>query len=274
MMSAGRGESTGVKNSEPTGQIVRALDKALRVLELLAQVEGDIDLGELASRAGLPKSTLVRLLNTLRVHNVVQQDVKTRRYRLGWALIHLGKAAERQFDLAKILHPFLEQLAKATGETASFAMLDGNHAIYLGQVLSQSIIRGVPPIGSDLGLHCTAVGKVLLSAASHDHIDHLISEYGLPRLTEKTIVNAEHLRRELAEVSEKGYALDNEEAEHGGRCIAAPVRDSSGHTIAAISITGPTSRISLERVGEYAEIVKRVGQQASETLGAQGVSVP
>ena len=257
------------QSNETDKPVVRSLDKALKVIELLAQMEKETDLGKLANQAGLPKSTLVRLLRTLQVHNFVQQDPNTRRYRLGWGLIYLGKAAERQFSLALIVQPFLEQLARETGETASVAILDRNHAVYINQVPSRNIIRGVPPVGSKLELHCTGVGKVLLSTVSEKQLDQLIGEHGLTRLTEKTIVNATHLRKELAIIQERGYAIDNEEAEPGGRCIAAPIKYGNDNVKAAISITGPTNRISLDRIEEYAEIVCRVACQVSHTLGSK-----
>ena len=248
------------------GQIVRVVDKAFTVLHSLSQAEHDIDLASLAEQTGLPKSTLVRLLHTMKLHNIVQQDAKTRRYRLGWGLIHLGKAAERQFDLERVVLPYLEQLSKETGETASFAVLEGNRAAYLAQVLTDSIIRGVPPIGAELELHCTAVGKVLLTAYSDEQFAQLIRERGLPRSTDHTIVNSEQLRNEVSKVAKQGYALDDEEAERGGRCIAAPIVDGDEEVVAAISITGPTSRIRIERVGEYAEVVKRIAQHVGEAL--------
>jgi len=254
------------KQSGSSGQIVRVVDKAFTVLLTLSQAERDVDLATLAEQTELPKSTLVRLLHTMKLHNAVQQDAKTRRYRLGWGLIHLGKAAERQFDLERVVLPYLEQLTKETGETASFAVLEGTRAVYLAQVLTDSIIRGVPPIGAELELHCTAVGKVLLTSFSDDQFDQLIREHGLPRATDHTIVNSEQLRKEVAKVGERGYALDDEEAERGGRCIAAPILNENDEVIAALSITGPTSRIRVERVEEYAEVVKRVSQRVGEAL--------
>ena len=255
---------------EGSGQVVRALDKALSVLLKLSQADRDIDLATLAAQTRLPKSTLVRLLHTMRLHSVVQQDLQTRRYRLGWGLIHLGKAAERQFDLEKIVLPYLEQLKKESGETASFAILEGARAVYVAQVLADSVIRGVPPIGSELELHCTAVGKVLLTSYPDELFEQRIIEQGLPRMTEHTIVNSEQLRKEVAISAKRGFALDDEEAENGGRCIASPIFGSDGSVIAAISITGPTSRIREDRIDEYAEIVKRVAARVSEALRALG----
>ncbi len=252
------------------GQIVRVVDKAFTVLHTLSLAEHDIDLAALSEQSGLPKSTLVRLLHTMKLHNVVQQDGKTRRYRLGWGLIHLGKAAERQFDLERLVLPYLEQLTKETGETASFAVLEGTRAVYLAQILTDSIIRGVPPIGAELELHCTAVGKVLLTSFDDEEVEQLIREHGLPPATDHTIVNSQQLRAEVARVAKQGYALDNEEAERGGRCIAAPILNENGKVIAAASITGPTSRILLERVEEYAEVVKRIGIRVGEALSTLG----
>jgi len=254
------------RSREPTPSLVRSLDKALRVLELLAQERKDIDLGSLANQAGLPKSTLVRLLSTLRAHGIVQQDPGTRRYRLGWALVRLGKAAERQFALPLIIHPFLEQLSRETGETASLAVRIGKHAFYIDQALSQNIIRGAPPIGTALDLHCTAVGKMLLSSLEDKEVEQLISECSLPQHTEKTITNTSRLRKELTITRSRGYAIDDEEAERGGRCIAAPVRDGDGRVLAAISITAPTSRLTMDRIPEYVEIVCSIAAQASQAL--------
>ena len=254
--------------SEGNGQVIRVVDKAFNTLHVLSQAERDMDLATLSEQTGLPKSTLVRVLHTLKLHNAVQQDVKTRRYRLGWGLMHLGKSAERQFDLERIVRPYLEQLSKESGETASLAILEGTRAVYLAQVLTDSIIRGVPPIGAELELHCTAVGKVLLTSFTDDQLDQLINEHGLPRATDRTIDNSELLRKEIATVAELGYALDNEEAERGGRCIAAPILGDGGRVMAAISITGPTSRIELDRIEEYAGIVKRVAAKVTEVLAA------
>ena len=241
------------------------------ILEAMSRYERDVSLAVLAEGVGFPKSTLVRLLQTMRHHGIVQQDPRTRRYRLGTALIHLGKAAERQFDLERIVRPFLAELTRSTGETASFAVLEGDRAVYLAQVPSDSIIRGVPPIGAELDLHCTAVGKVLLTSFSGEQIESFIREHGLPRHTEKTIVNAESLRKELERIRRNGYALDDEEAEHGGRCIAAPVSDDRGQVVAAVSITGPTTRMQMKQIENLAAIVERMAEKITGALCEEDV---
>jgi DNA-binding IclR family transcriptional regulator len=207
------------------------------------------------------------LLNTLKNHNFVLQDSQSRRFRLGWALIHLGKAAEQSFNLIQIVHPFMEDLASQTGETVSLVLLDGDHAIYVDQVVSSSIIRGHPPIGTPLHLHCTASGKVLLGAFSSQEFESFIGRTQLVKKTEKSIVNPLVLQEEIRRIQKQGYAFDDEETEIGGRCVAAPVFNKQGHIEASVSIVGPSTRIRQSDLVSIATVVKRVADQASAALG-------
>jgi len=254
------------KKSSP-GSSVKALEKSLFILEILANSGGEIDLSTLTRHTQIPKSTLLRLLNTLKNHNFVLQDSQSRRFRLGWALIHLGKAAEQSFNLIQIVHPFMEDLASQTGETVSLVLLDGDHAIYVDQVVSSSIIRGHPPIGTPLHLHCTASGKVLLGAFSSQEFESFIGRTQLVKKTEKSIVNPLVLQEEIRRIQKQGYAFDDEETEIGGRCVAAPVFNKQGHIEASVSIVGPSTRIRQSDLVSIATVVKRVADQASAALG-------
>ena len=248
---------------------VKTLNKSLLILEILANTPGEIDLSTLTKHTHIPKSTLLRLLNTLKNHNFVLQDPQSRRFRLGWALIRLGKAAEKSFNLIHTVHPYLEDLASQTGETASLILLDGDHAVYVDQVASSNIIRGNPPIGTPLHLHCTAGGKVLLSAFSDIDFESFIRRTKLTRKTEKTIVDPLILQEELRKIKKQGYAFDDEETELGGRCAAAPVFNDEGSTVAAVSIMGPSTRIRQSDLPSLARMVKRVAFSASTQLGYQ-----
>ena len=152
----------------------------------------------------------------------MQQDEQSRRFRLGWALIHLGEAAGRAFNLAGLAHPHLERLAGQSGETANLILLDGEYAMYVDQVVSPSIIRGVPAVGTPLGLHCTAAGKVLLGFLPEEESAELIRRMRLKRLTEKTITDPARLRAELERVRRQGYAVDGEETRAGGLLRSGP----------------------------------------------------
>jgi len=246
---------------------VGALDKALNVLECMGRLEADIDLGSLAREVRLPKSTLLRLLTTLKMHNLVHQDERTRRFRLGWALIYLGRAANRAFSLVELVHPFLERLSRQIGETANLVLLERNHAVYVDQVVSDSIIRGVPPVAAQLGLHCTAAGKVLLGFQPPDRLERILAQIRLEELTAKTITDPAHLRQALRRVRRQGYAVDDEESEVGGRCVAAPVRDREGRVIAAISVVGPSSRFTRATIPPLIRSVLAVTAEISRRLG-------
>jgi IclR family KDG regulon transcriptional repressor len=246
---------------------VGALDKALNVLERLSLLDGDIDLGSLARQMRLPKSTLLRLLTTLKRHSLVHQDERTRRFRLGWALIYLGRAANRAFDLVEMVHPFLERLSKQVGETANLVLLEGNRAVYVDQVVSDSIIRGVPPVAARLGLHCTAAGKVLLGFQSPERLERILAQLRLAQLTAKTITDPDRLRRALRQVRRRGYSVDDEESEVGGRCLAAPVCDREGRVIAAISVVGPSSRFTRATSPGLIRSVISASAEVSRLLG-------
>jgi IclR family KDG regulon transcriptional repressor len=254
-------------DKKAAGSSVKSLDKSLRILEILANTPGEIDLSTLTKQTLIPKSTLLRLLNTLKNHNFVLQDPKSRRFRLGWALIHLGKAAEKSFDLIHTVHPYLEDLASKTGETASLVLLDVDHAVYVDQVAGSSIIRGNPPVGTPLQLHCTSSGKVLLSAFPEKDLESFIRRTKLTKKTEKSIVDPNVLREEIKRIQKQGYALDDEETEIGGRCAGAPVYDKEGKTVASISVVGPSTRIRRSDLASLAGLVKKVADQASAALG-------
>jgi DNA-binding IclR family transcriptional regulator len=246
---------------------VSALDKALNVLDRMSRSEADIDLGSLARELRLPKSTLLRLLTTLKRHNLVHQDERTRRFRLGWALIYLGRAANRAFSLVELVHPFLDRLSRQTGETANLVLLERNHAVYVDQVVSESIIRGAPPVAAQLGLHCTAAGKVLLAFQPSDRLEQILAQIRLEELTAKTITDPDHLRQALRRARRQGYAVDDEESEVGGSCVAAPLRDRDGRVIAAISVVGPSSRFTRTTIPLHIRSVLLATAEISRRLG-------
>jgi IclR family KDG regulon transcriptional repressor len=246
---------------------VRALEKALIVLEHLSKLEREIDLATLTNQLDMPKTTLLRLLKTLKKYNFVHQDERSRRYRLGWALIYLGRAANRVFDIVEFIHPYLEKLSRFSRETANLVFLDRNHAVYVDQVVSDSVIRGVPVVGASLGLHCTAAGKVLLSCQSDEVIAEILSQIDLRPLTEKTITDPGRLGRELKRVREQGYAVDDEETEPGGRCVAAPVFDREGSLMGAVSVIGPTNRVNPDTIPALSALLVKTAGEISRALG-------
>jgi DNA-binding IclR family transcriptional regulator len=248
---------------------VRTLDKGLLVVEHLSRMEGDIDLASLTRELKMPKTTVLRLLNTLRKHNFVQKDARSGRYSLGWALIYIGQSASRAFNLVEFAHPFLERLSRETGETANLVLLDEQSAVYVDQVISTNIIRGVPRVGTPLGLHCTAAGKVLLGWQTDEVVEQALTQSDMPVHTSKTITEPEVLRRELEKIRNRGWAVDDEESEMGGRCIAAPVFEKTGNLIASISVMGPTNRVNPETIPALSGLLVKTAEEISKALGYQ-----
>jgi DNA-binding IclR family transcriptional regulator len=251
---------------EPKYQ-VRVIDRAVGILRCLAFERSGLSGTELAAAVGISKGTAHRLLSSLADQRLVQQDPLTKRYRLGLGLFELGNQVLAHLQPVEVAKPYLERLVEETGETANMAVMDGGMALYVAKVECSFSVR----IGSMVGLrqpcHCTGLGKVLL-AYHADGDGSQPGAGGLSRRTERTIVDVEHLRQELELVTGLGYALDDQEFEDGLRCIAAPVRDHTDSVIAAVSVSGPTSRITDDVVDGFAHKVVCVARDISSALGS------
>lgn len=246
---------------------VRSLDKALFILDLIGTKNASIDLASLAREARMPKTTTLRMLNTLVRRNFLSYDPATKTYSLGISLIYLGKKAEEQFNLTRILRPFLVEISNEVQETVSLVLLDYDTAVYIDQIISKNLIRAVPSIGSHLQLYCTASGKMFLSEFDEEELEDYLQTHPLHPLTPKTITDPLQLRKELLQIKQQGYSIDNEETELGGFCIAVPVRNQTGRLTAVFSITGPAERIRSKNLERLTSYLKSISQKASETLG-------
>lgn len=243
---------------------MQAVDRALTLLELLAQSGGRLALTELAARSGLSLATVHRLLSTLAARGYVRQDAD-RRYALGTAMLPLGDAAVRLLGSWAV--PYLQQLAAQVGETANLAVLEDDHVVYVAQAPGRHRMRMFTEPGRRVLPHSTAVGKVLLAWQEQDHVRRVVARLGLPARTPRTVVSLPAFFAELATVRERGYAVDDEEEEVGVRCLAVPV-GAGPSAVAAISVSAPASR--LER--DDPEVVAALQRVAGEL--AAGLAAP
>ena len=246
--------------------MVESADRVLRVLEAFEPSEGDVTLGALAERLGLPKSSVHRVLATLVRRGFVERDASTRRYRLGIRLFELGSAAIRERGLHRAVHPALEELSSSTGETCHLAVLSGREAVYVYKLDGPSSIIMSSRVGARAPLHATSIGKVLAAWAGEEFLGELARQ-ALPAFTPRTITTSKELMAELDAVRRRGYALDLEEFEEGLRCIAAPVRDMTGRVVAAIGISGPRWRFEDGQITGRAEVVMATARTLSRELG-------
>lgn len=247
---------------------VKALVKALRILECLADDEQpSFTLTELSRRLHLHVSTVHRLMVNLLRQGFVEQDPASGGYVLGFRVLRMGLRVLDRLDVRRVALPLLRELNQKTQETVHLAILRGDVAVSIEKIPSPQPVGLDAPLGGQMPLHCTGVGKALLAYQGEEVLAPLAKSPGLARMTGRTITNLLQLKKELDHVRERGYALDNEEIVEGLRCVAAPVFDHNGRAVAAFSVAGPATRITLERVPEIARLVCETGREISYRLG-------
>jgi DNA-binding IclR family transcriptional regulator len=246
------------------------VERALALLQYLARHPGDHGVRALAVALNLSPSTTYRLLDTLAETGFVRQDRQTERYSIGVASVQLGIAALGALDLTTVAPPCLRALVAETGESAFLAVLDDSAVVYLLKEEGRHSIRTTARLGSRRPLHCTALGKALLSALPPEEAAALLARAGMPALTPHTITDPAALLAQLAEVRQRGYATDNEEVEEGLACVAAPIRDYRGTTIAAVSMAGPVARV----LPHEEQFGRRVAAGAAEISAGLGYLPP
>jgi IclR family acetate operon transcriptional repressor len=240
---------------------VQSLERALGLLERLAEGEGELGLSELSNLAGLPLPTAHRLMRTLMRHGYARQ-LRSRRYALGPRLIWLGEVAERQAGVWA--RPYLAELVETTGETANMAIMDGDEVVYVAQVPSKHSMRMFTEVGQRVMAHRTGVGKALLVQLSNDEVEQLLARTGMPAGTTRTITDAATLMAQLEEIRRRGYALDDGEQEIGVRCVAVPVLGTP--TRIALSVSGPEARMTDRQPERMATLMKPVAAAIARSL--------
>lgn len=250
--------------------LIQSVDRALSIIEAFRNGSDELGVTELGKRLGLHKSTTHGILTTLCSRGYVEQDPITGKYRLGIRLFEMGSLVLDRMDLQIQAGPILDGLREGFQETVHLVIADGLDVVYISKRESPRSVRIVSQVGRRLPCHCTGVGKVLLAALAPGDLDRLLGTGELKRFTQNTITDPKQLREELDRVRECGYAFDNEEIEEGLRCVAAPVSDMTGKAIAAISVAGPRSRMTLERMSGMAGTVKTAARDLSRRLGYRG----
>ncbi len=262
-----------MRNPKPTN-LIQTIERVSGILDVLALSSKGISLGEISTRVSLPKGTTHRLLSSLMYFNFVRQDSETRSYSLGFKLVELGNSLLEQINLRKEAEPFLHTLSQRTNETAYLAILDGNEVVYVEKIEAEdnSIgLRATSKVGQRNAANSCSLGKVLLADLSEQEVDKLITTMSFVQKTENTITEPSQLKDHLSVIRNRGYAIDDEESERGIRCVAAPVRNEIGLTVAAVSVSGPAIRITREKVldtlkddvmGTAVEISKKLGFRA------------
>jgi DNA-binding IclR family transcriptional regulator len=244
---------------------VQSVDRAAAILEILAR-DGEAGVTELARELDVHKSTASRLLATLDRRELVTQDAARGKFRLGLGIVRLAGAATRRLDVVQESRPVGRALAREVGETVNLAILADRDALYLDQVAGPAALSPHNWAGQRIPLHATSDGKVLLAYLTDAERARCLTA-PLRRFTEHTITAVAAFPPLLAQVRERGFATAVNELEDGLTAIAAPVRNAEGNVVGSISASGPSFRITPERIPAVADSVRRAATEISRRLG-------
>ena len=245
--------------------MVKSVFRSIKILELLGDKKG-LTVTDISKGLHFPKSSTHEILSTLEQENLVTKD-QYNRYHLGLKLFELGSMAQYDLEIRRIAGPYVKRLNAELDETVHLTVLEGHEVLYIECLESTKRLRTYSVIGVRAPLYCTAVGKAILAFLADEEIERLLQSQTFARFTEHTITETGMLRSELQQIAQRGYAVDNMEHEEGLRCVGAPIRNHAGTVFAAISVSGPSQRITLENVPAIGKVVMSVAEKISEQLG-------
>lgn len=257
--------STAAVKKSASGS-VGVISKVLLILEALQNSSVGLGLKAICDATGINKSTAHRFLKHLeREGYLVCTDAGS--YLIGPRLAQMSACASRSATLQAVARPILAELWRSTQETVNLGVLDHGTLLYVDVMESSHEFRLVSRIGTRRSLHVAALGKVLTAFLPASEYERVLSSVVFQRVTPKTIPNMAQLRTELDKVRRQGYAVDNEEALLGCRCISAPILNSDRVAIGALSVAGPVARVSPDRVAALAREVKAAANAVSTAMG-------
>lgn len=258
-------DADGLAGGHGAASQVQSVDRALTILEILAR-HGELGVTDIAASIGVHKSTAFRLVSALEQHRLVEQLSERGKYRLGFGIVRLAGATTARMNLAEESRPLCRQLAAEFNETVNIAVLDADAAVNIAQEQGSATVTAQNWIGKRTPLHATSSGKVLLAWATGEQVRGIL-EGTLGRFTPHTITSGAALRAELGQVRGQGWACTEEELEIGLNAVAAPIRGHDGTVLAAISISGPSYRLTADSFPALAARLRSCAGEISAQLG-------
>jgi DNA-binding IclR family transcriptional regulator len=241
------------------------IHKSIKLLDKLAEKSRTVP--ELCRILSYPKSTVHKIITNLAELGVVQRNPGTHSYSLGLKLIELGNRAQLDLGVRRVANPYMHGINQTIDETVYLTLLGNGVIVYVDCVESSKRIRSYPVAGIKAPMHCNALGKAILAFLDRDVVHNIIREKELIRLTANTITTEEELLKDLELTRNRGYAIDNMESEDHLRCVASPIFDSHGRAFAAMSISGPAIRVTMEEIPRFAGLLIEATQEISRHLG-------
>jgi len=247
---------------------LHSLDRGLALLGTLAAADG-LTLTEAAARGALPLSTAHRMLLTLSHRGLVEFDPALQRWSIGVETFRIGSAFLRRRKLVDRALPAMQALMADTGETANLAVAEEDGVVFVSQVESHETIRAFFRPGTRALFHASGIGKAILAHRHPAQVAATLKRAGLPRFTPHTCTTIEALAENLRRIRAEGHAVDDEERNLGMRCVAAAIFDEAGAAIAGLSISGPTVRVTPERVAEIGAQVRAAAAQVTHAIAGR-----
>ncbi|MDR6688633.1 DNA-binding IclR family transcriptional regulator [Arthrobacter sp. 1088] len=264
-----KGPESTTKNAGDR-RVVGSLLHGLEILQMFSRERRIIGIGEMASQLGLHKSSASRLASTLAYAGFLEADVLPGTYRVGSKIAALGTLAEQDLDIERTVLPYLRWLTWRTGETGHLAILEGGNAKTIAITDGWHTVRMHSWVGKSAPAYVSSMGKALLAGLNADELHSLYRDEDFVPKTDQTVKNYGELEKDLMKLRGQGYGFDNEELEYGLRCISAPIVGPDNTVVASISISGPSQRMTLERIAQVAAQVRWAARGASLALGSAG----
>ena len=241
--------------------------RAITILEYLAKAERPKELAAISHDLAMNKSTVYRFLSTLAEAGYVRRESDTGRYTLGSRVAWLAAKFLEAMDIRQLARPILEDLARESGETIHLAILDRDEVVYIDKIDGKQALIMAARVGFRMPVHSTALGIAMLADLPESEWQCYVAEVGLKPRTPNTVVDSEAFFNRLRQVRKQNYAIDNAENQEGTRCLAAPIRNHAGKTIAALSISGCTVTLTLAKLESFVPLAQKASLAISEQLG-------
>ncbi len=248
----------------------KLFNKMTAVLNCFTRARGQLTVSDIVEETGLPRTTIHRIVASLRDVGMLDQDGRRQTYRLGLQMFYFGSVVIANLDLNRHAHPHVLALHQLTGEVVHLHIFDGSQMVCIErEEMSENRLTTLTTIEAS-ATYCTSVGKAFLAFQDSRLIARIAAEEELKPRTPNTITTLAALEAELAEIRVKGFAVDDEESELGIRCVGAPIRDSRGRVFASISVSGTSDRMPLSRIHGLAPAVMQTAAEISTSLGWHG----
>ncbi len=259
-------DSRPARNGRGTSNFLRALESAFRVLEIMARSENGVHVSEVARTLQLPKATVFRILFTLQEIGYARKDPSTRAYVTvrGAAWVNHDEGRE---TLRRVARPYMEKLLSRFEQTVNLAVLDRGQVLYTEILEGLRSIRMSANVNTYAPVHATGVGKSMLAFLHPVEAEEILKKKPLAKLTPKTITSIRAQLKTFKRIRDQGYAIDNEEAETGARCVAAPIFNSQGRPTAAMSVSAPVNYMTPSVVAQVSQTLADATRKISGQLG-------